>query len=145
MAKTYLARPGQMLCEHLRTVSGLAGRFADIFGAGDWGRVTGLLHDLGKYSDEFQARLVGDPARVDHATAGAREAAGRYAAGGLLAYAIAGHHGRGLADGDDLKHRLAKALPAYTAFREEIVFPPEPCPSGLSCRELYTTRVAYGN
>jgi CRISPR-associated endonuclease/helicase Cas3 len=58
-----------------------------------------LLHDLGKYSREFQRKLAGESLRVDHSTAGARIAVQRYAQlGRLLAYIIAGHHA-GLANG----------------------------------------------
>jgi len=50
------------------------------------------LHDLGKYKDEFQARLRGGP-RTDHASAGANYARAHLGCPGLvLAHAIAGHH-----------------------------------------------------
>lgn len=89
----------QLLADHLRAVAKLSGQNADKFGAGDWGHAAGLLHDLGKYSAEFQARLAGDKGRVDHARAGARLAAERWKiAGLLLGFAIAGHHA-GLANG----------------------------------------------
>ena len=48
------------------------------FGDASWGRAAGLLHDLGKYSARFQARLQGDPSKVDHATTGAQLAAKHY-------------------------------------------------------------------
>jgi CRISPR-associated endonuclease/helicase Cas3 len=35
---------------------GAAGH-AEVFGAAEWGRLLGLWHDLGKYSDEFQNYL----------------------------------------------------------------------------------------
>ena len=35
--------------------------------------LVGLLHDLGKYSDDFQRRLNGADIRVDHSTYGAKE------------------------------------------------------------------------
>ncbi len=103
--------------DHLRKVAeggedfaGAAG-FADAFGAGAWGRLLGLWHDLGKYSAEFQARLRWEKAsgpaarsapRVDHSTAGARHAVNQLGEeiGRLLAYCIAGHHG-GLLDNVD--------------------------------------------
>ena len=34
--------------------------------------VVGLLHDIGKYMDEFQKRIQGDQIRVEHSTCGAR-------------------------------------------------------------------------
>ncbi len=89
----------QALDEHLREVGRLASGFASRFGMGEWGHVMGILHDAGKASDAFQRRLMGDPQKVDHATAGAKEAVARYGASGMLmAYAIVGHHG-GLPNG----------------------------------------------
>ncbi len=100
----------QPLEEHLEGVATLAKKFAAVFGAGDWGRAAGLLHDAGKASRAFQGRLEGNPARVDHMTFGAR--LGKDSAGSLgllLSYIVTGHHG-GLSDGGEqateLHHRL---------------------------------------
>lgn len=91
----------QPLSEHLKAVGEIAAECAKHFVASDIARVAGLLHDLGKYSSEFQARLEGNPTRADHATAGAQLAASRYGVmGKLVAYAVAGHHA-GLANGVD--------------------------------------------
>ncbi len=103
----------QPLAEHLQAVAEQAGKRAAKFGVGPAGMLAGLLHDLGKYTAGFQARLRGG-ARLDHATAGARVAfeLARNAKNGLLgqiiAYAIAGHHA-GLGDRDELASRLEKA------------------------------------
>jgi len=64
----------QLLEEHLRNVAEMAAEFAMPFGAEEWGRCAGILHDLGKASEEFQSRLNGANIRVDHSTFGAREA-----------------------------------------------------------------------
>ena len=48
----------QKLEDHLKNVAELARKFADVFGAGDWGYLAGLWHDLGKYSREFQERPI---------------------------------------------------------------------------------------
>lgn len=40
--------------EYHRAVAELARGFADAFGAGEWGYLAGLWHDLGKYSDNPQ-------------------------------------------------------------------------------------------
>jgi CRISPR-associated endonuclease/helicase Cas3 len=91
----------QPLAEHLNAVGEIAAECAKHFSSSDIARVTGLLHDLGKYSAEFQARLDGNPARADHATAGAQLAYSRFPLiGKLIAFAVAGHHA-GLANGID--------------------------------------------
>ncbi|WP_254460230.1 CRISPR-associated endonuclease Cas3'' [Xanthomonas sacchari] len=97
----------QSLPEHLNGVAERAAGNAEAFGGQAMAHVAGQLHDLGKYTVPFQARLDGDPTKVDHATWGARIACARYGeTGRLLAYGIAGHH-VGLADGhrDDLSSR----------------------------------------
>lgn len=89
----------QSLSDHLNNVAVLAERFAEIFGAGDWGRIAGLLHDAGKATPSFTARLEGNAARVDHSTFGAKLARDRLGRLGLLlSYVVVGHHG-GLPDG----------------------------------------------
>jgi CRISPR-associated endonuclease/helicase Cas3 len=91
-----------------------------------------LLHDLGKYTREFQLRLSGEYGRVDHSTWGARIACERYGPlGRLLAFGIAGHHA-GLANGRDpgeriaLSDRLRAELPSLlSAWSNEIKLPSE--------------------
>lgn len=121
----------QTLEEHLSAVGELAARRARPFGCLELARVAGLLHDLGKYTEQFQARLVGEFGRVDHATWGARIACERYGAlGKLLAYGIAGHHS-GLANGRDtekrrcLTERLKSELPQLLPeWQIEVDLPP---------------------
>ena len=98
---TYLAHIAQddrrqTVLEHLNGTAELCAGFAAAFGTEELGRLAGLSHDLGKYSDAFQRRLQGSPERVDHSTAGAAECCklGQSCA----AFAVAGHHG-GLPDG----------------------------------------------
>ena len=62
----------QSLKEHLENTAQLAGKFAKEFDAYDWGYCAGMLHDIGKYSDEFQERINGSNKKVDHSTAGAQ-------------------------------------------------------------------------
>lgn len=95
------------LQEHLLAVGDLAAEFAATFGGSSLAQVQGWLHDIGKYTMEFQHRIAGGAIRVDHASRGAMLAVERFGAlGHLLAYGIAGHHA-GLANGADLGERTA--------------------------------------
>ena len=89
----------QSVDEHLKGTAERCAAFAKQFDAEEQGRFIGLLHDIGKYSDEFQKRLRGGP-KVDHATAGAVESAKAGIDWG--AFCIAGHHS-GIPDGGNLK------------------------------------------
>ena len=43
------------------------------FGKREWGYCCGMLHDIGKYSKEFQKKIQENTNnKVDHATAGAK-------------------------------------------------------------------------
>ena len=86
----------QTVLAHLEGTAELCAAFGAEFGAGEQGRLAGLAHDLGKYSNAFQRRLLEQGPRVDHATAGAFEC--RRAGQLFAAFAVAGHHG-GLPDG----------------------------------------------
>ena len=95
----------QRLIDHLDGTAKLAGKFAESFGKYEWGYCIGMLHDLGKYSKEFQHKIqFNTNDRVDHSTAGMRlcnEKGGYYS---ILQYAIAGHHS-GLMDYYKLEER----------------------------------------
>ena len=64
----------QTVAEHLMGTAELAARFAAPFGAQEVAQAAGLLHDIGKYSDAFQRRLLEGGGRTDHSTAGAQVA-----------------------------------------------------------------------
>lgn len=131
----------QSLEEHLHGVAVLAAEFAQAFSAEEHAYIVGLLHDFGKYTKEFQARLDGG-ARVDHSTWGAIKVLERYPQiGQLLAYMIAGHHA-GLANGKQqekqkttsLNLRLKAKLPKLQdAWERELILPNKPRfpPSGF--------------
>lgn len=122
----------QPLAEHLQSVGQLAAERAAPFGGQQLAQIAGLLHDIGKYTDEFQHRIKGDLIRVDHSTRGAMLAVERYGpvVGRLLAYGIAGHHA-GLANGRDLGKRSTleerlkgKGLPVLVdQWQQEIQLP----------------------
>jgi len=87
--------------EHLKNAAELAASFAAEFGCEKWGRLAGLWHDLGKYSENFQKMLFASadahvetqPGRVDHSTAGAIHAIEKFKIPGrIFSYLIAGHH-----------------------------------------------------
>jgi CRISPR-associated endonuclease/helicase Cas3 len=91
-------RDWQTLKEHSLAVAELAATLAEPLGLANAAYLAGLLHDLGKYTPEFQRRLEGADIRVDHSTAGAQLLLGNLAAGDekaiaeLIAYCVAGHH-----------------------------------------------------
>ena len=121
----------QTLKDHLTETAQLSGKFASKFGKEEWGYCCGVLHDIGKYSKEFQKKIKGNTSeRVDHSAAGARlcmEKGGLYQ---LLAYCIAGHHA-GLPDYGNtaIPSSLCKRLDGkqkicdYQAYKEEIRIP----------------------
>jgi len=125
----------QLLKDHLTATAELAAELARPAGLSELAYTAGLLHDIGKYSQEFQARLRGAPRRVDHATAGAREIVKLSPDGlekhlaELVSFVIAGHH-TGLPDygsfgdmegeGTLLSRREKKHLKDYSAYQKEI-------------------------
>jgi len=85
----------QPLRDHLLNVAKLAAEFAAPFGASEEARLAGLLHDLGKYRDEFQEYLRGQresSVKTQHAIFGAAWAADETRQIPCTALAIAGHH-----------------------------------------------------
>jgi len=119
----------QLLRDHLTNVATISQEFAHDFNAGELAYTNGLLHDLGKYSPEFQRRLEGTAIHVDHSTAGALEAGKLFQKtySLLFAYSISGHHGGLLNYGSSesgLCERLLKPdLPDYSFYHQEIVIP----------------------
>lgn len=135
MYVSHVAEDGRIeeVADHLREVAEMAAEFARPFGADSWAYLAGMAHDIGKYSAEFQNRILREGRKVDHSTAGAYEL---YAQAGLplLSFCAAGHHG-GLPDsgtlaeleGPTLLGRFRKAkdgeLPDYRAYAGEIALP----------------------
>jgi CRISPR-associated endonuclease/helicase Cas3 len=118
--------------EHSRGVARRAAVFASAFGSGEWARLAGLWHDLGKYHPEFQgyirratgfdpeAHIETAPGRVDHSTLGAVHALDRLGvAGRILAYIIAGHHA-GLPDWNSAEQGSAALLPRVEKNRQRL-------------------------
>lgn len=113
----YIAHKNHTLEQHLMGVADKAKRFAAKISLEEQGELIGLLHDLGKYSDEFQTYIKsaiglinededdyvdsqGKKGKIDHSTAGAqlvwRELSkqGELGAivGQILSLCIASHH-----------------------------------------------------
>lgn len=92
----------QSIKEHCEGTAAIAEKIASGFGAGEWAKLCGLWHDIGKYSPKFQQHIIAssgydttlrDPGKVDHATAGtllAKEELKRLCL--PVAYCICGHH-----------------------------------------------------
>lgn len=99
----------QLLDEHLKNVAEKSSKFAEIFNSCNWVYNIGLLHDLGKASDDFQKYLKDSSnkdsdddgisiKKTNHSSAGAIYAVNQCKQiGKIMAYCIAGHHA-GLAD-----------------------------------------------
>lgn len=122
----------QSIINHLRSTAELSAKFAGQFGKEDWGYCCGMLHDVGKYSAEFQRKIrENSNEQVDHATAGAKvcmEQGGMYE---LMSYCIAGHHA-GLPDygsetdspqASTLCGRRKKKIKDFEAYKEEVCLP----------------------
>ena len=81
----------QSMTEHLEGTAKLCREFAKGMQLEEIAYKTALLHDIGKYSTDFQNRIRGGKNKVDHSTAGTREAMKCKAIS--AAFAISGHHG----------------------------------------------------
>ena len=98
----------QPLKDHLRNVADLAAAFGRRLGLEAEAEMAGLLHDLGKYRQEFQEYLRGERAsgpETQHAVFGAAWAFERGVKENKLlgaAFAVAGHHA-GLHNQSDLQ------------------------------------------
>ena len=96
-AKPYFAHSANpaghwhLLKNHLAAVAKLAEAHAGVARWADEAALAGLLHDLGKYADRFQARLAGRDSGLDHWSQGAWIAVSQCRAV-AAALAIQGHH-----------------------------------------------------
>lgn len=120
----------QSVKEHLNGVASLAEEFAAAFGSAEYGKCCGKLHDIGKYSDAFQKRILNDGPKKDHSTAGAKAIMQAMPSGpfAMMAYCIMGHHS-GLPDGGTGKDsvqettfyaRLKREVPDFSSYHEEV-------------------------
>lgn len=148
----------ETIFEHLSRTAEQTARFASAFNAQEVGKLSGLAHDIGKYSDAFQQRLRGAPISVDHSTAGAFECFRLRQI--YAAFAVAGHH-TGLPDGGSptdnadqstffgrINRAKAGLLDPYEDWKKEITLSPAPLPEFLThphprSEDLFFTRMLY--
>lgn len=93
----------QKLDKHLLEVSQLTSKFAKIFGADEFGRVAGLLHDFGKYTKAFQDYLENNKkyekirrGKIIHSLQGAKyikNIINDYIIADIIGNVVASHHG----------------------------------------------------
>lgn len=125
----------QTVKEHLENVSETAEEFS-IELLKPFAAAAGMAHDVGKYSQAFQNRLMGKNIRFEHSACGAIEYSKiadngyKTISAALLEYCIAGHH-TGLPDGDNgaddtsLRSRLNRREQYrgegdYSSYKDEI-------------------------
>ncbi|MHB8779214.1 MAG: CRISPR-associated helicase Cas3' [Anaerolineales bacterium] len=137
----------QPLIDHLQKTANIAREFGKDANVAELAYIAGLIHDVGKYSSEFQKRLEGG-SRVDHSTAGAKElkvllkGTPQETFAQLLAYPIMGHHA-GLADygnetdleGGTVCARLKNNLPNYSTYKSELDLSALPFPQYWHIRQ----------
>lgn len=99
-----------MLCEN----------FAKHFGAGKYAYMAGMLHDVGKYTEGFQKRILEAGPKVEHSAAGAYEVQKvmRDLRGRMIEFCIAGHH-TGLPDGGSLVDTVNDSTLCAKLLRQE--------------------------
>ncbi|MDD3013283.1 MAG: CRISPR-associated helicase Cas3' [Candidatus Gastranaerophilales bacterium] len=134
----------QTVKDHLENTAKKAQTFAENFNAKELAYYSGLMHDIGKYSAGFQKRILEGGKKVDHSTAGAKEAFAIFGnnIGKLMSYIIACHHG-GLRDwGNDIKDeylakRLKKELENYDAYRNDIFLENKQFPLNIKPNKIH--------
>jgi CRISPR-associated helicase Cas3/CRISPR-associated endonuclease Cas3-HD len=128
----------QPLATHLQNVADRARKFAAPVGLGEEAELAGLLHDIGKYAERFQARLRNPAAihGVNHWAAGAVSAVESKL--WSVAFAVDGHHTGipALRGADSLDQTRAKFRDAR--LRAEFTRCPESLP------ELFDRLIADG-
>ena len=145
----------QTVLQHLESTAQRCSTSARAFCAAEQGELAGLAHDLGKYSNGFQNRLLHDGRKVDHATAGAFEC---FKLGQpYAAFAVAGHHS-GLPDGGSqtdppdsssffgrMNRAFQGRLPEYAAWQSELTLPTPPLPNAIEpqMEGMFFTRMLF--
>lgn len=146
----------QTVLDHLQGTARLAEKFASDFGRGEDGWQAGMAHDIGKYAEAFQRRLLQNGPKVDHSTAGAMECWKLKNIGPALC--VMGHHAglpnmgvKGDMSGGPTfwgRYHQASRIPPYDGFQQEVklqkVNPPQlptPYSAAFYIRMLYSCLV----
>ena len=124
----------QTIKEHCESTARLCSSYA-IAPLKSIAEVCGLLHDVGKYQNNFQRRINGENVKVEHSTCGAIAASQQYGmpASLLMEYCITGHHS-GLPDAgykndaperepSTMYSRMNRQFGNFEAYKEEIKLP----------------------
>ena len=112
----------QSILEHCTNVANLAKEYGKYFpDKGTLSYYAGYYHDIGKYSKEFQNKIINsDNSKVDHSTAGGKVC---FDKSWLVTMAIMSHH-TGLFDisfegsSEGLYARLNKEIPDFSIYKE---------------------------
>lgn len=134
IARTNEAGEEQTIVDHLNEVGK---KILSLAENDSYSRITGLLHDIGKYSDAFQkyVRSNSDENKPDHSSAGAQLIFGLLRSraeqthdeeikslaeliAGIISHCVVGHHsgllnGVSVGGGTSLEHRLNKNVEPY--------------------------------
>ena len=110
-----------LIRDHLRNtavIGSLNAAQAGLYELANFVYTAGMVHDMGKYKDDFFRVLMDEPIRVDHSTSGAKLANDIYGTIGkkIISSAVAGHHAGlpdyGSANGNNatLTRRLIRSI-----------------------------------
>ena len=142
----------QTLSDHLHNVAKMTAEYCSSYQMDGtditkYAYETGLLHDIGKYSELFQKKIQNNlNIHVDHSTAGAREMQKHNMLS--AAFAIAGHHG-GIPNGSDtsesnLLQRIGKReLESYDEYETEITIDSVKEPRLSAFDQSFFTRMLF--
>ena len=144
----------QRLSDHLQNVAKMTSEYCSSYQMDEtditkYAYETGLLHDIGKYSELFQKKIQKNlNIHVDHSTAGAREMQKHNMIS--AAFAIAGHHG-GIPNGSDtsesnlIQRVRNRELESYDESKKEITLDSVKEPKLSAFDQSFFTRMLFSS